>query len=156
MLILSSRVTVCSGLHDKTANSSDLGFVEFKEHTYSQNSKEEDQDHCVICLEIFKKGDCLLQHIFSRSCGQYHRFHKKCLIRWFQRKNSCVLCRKLVSNRDDFRWVRNPRASFLKRIFRSFFSLLSSHSEFINYIWRFEFNEQEYLRCIEHDGVNYL
>ena len=48
-------------------------------------------DTCVICLHQFEPK----KHVTTLSCG--HTFHKKCLVEWIMRKESCPLCLYQIS-----------------------------------------------------------
>ncbi|CAG9327130.1 unnamed protein product [Blepharisma stoltei] len=47
-----------------------------------------DEKTCAVCLENLIKGDIALE---INSCG--HQFHENCLIKWFERRPICPLCR---------------------------------------------------------------
>ena len=56
---------------------------------------EDFQEHseCVICYEPFKADD----EVTPLPCNPAHYFHTECLKPWFQRNNTCPLCREVIS-----------------------------------------------------------
>ena len=46
-----------------------------------------EHDRCVICLDDFKKDD----EVIKTPC--LHVFHSKCIIEWFNNKNTCPICK---------------------------------------------------------------
>jgi len=48
--------------------------------------KEFTDNECIICLDEMNIGD----DIIVVYCG--HKYHKKCLFDWFQRKKNCPIC----------------------------------------------------------------
>jgi len=63
-----------------------------------------DQEHspsCVVCMEEWKEGDMALQ----LPCG--HDFHRPCVKRWLDWRNSCPICRsKLEPTAEDLKQRR--------------------------------------------------
>ena len=47
-------------------------------------------ENCVICKEKYKEEE----FVIKLKCN--HIFHKKCLLKWFEKDNTCPLCRGLV------------------------------------------------------------
>ncbi|CAN7037844.1 unnamed protein product [Brassica rapa subsp. trilocularis] len=64
-------------------------------------SKEElktskmETEPCSICLDSFVSG----KHGVSTRMTCSHVFHEKCLLVWFQRRNTCPLCRTVLYDR---------------------------------------------------------
>lgn len=60
-----------------------------KEVEFSITSCESPEDSiCSICLSSFNEGEML----GVLPCDDRHRFHKKCIITWLAKKESCPLC----------------------------------------------------------------
>lgn len=60
---------------------------------------KEEGEECSICLEKLNNN-----HI-SLPCK--HHFHEKCIMRWFDSKHECPLCRekyRLVLNKDTYNY----------------------------------------------------
>ena len=55
--------------------------------------EEESHGDCSICMDTIKSSDLEIT-----PCK--HAFHKKCLIEWKKRSNSCPLCRRFLENND--------------------------------------------------------
>jgi hypothetical protein len=53
---------------------------------YCKN-KNKNNIECAICLEILTKN------VKKLSCN--HIFHKKCIVQWKRKSNTCPLCRKV-------------------------------------------------------------
>lgn len=49
--------------------------------------KSIDQVECAICLEVFKKGEQLVNLLCA------HRFHSRCLVPWLETNAHCPCCR---------------------------------------------------------------
>ena len=49
-----------------------------------------DEAKCIICRELFAQGEV----VAKLDCE--HIFHRSCILAWFQRKNTCPLCREVV------------------------------------------------------------
>uniref|UniRef100_UPI00358E9829 RING finger protein 24-like isoform X2 n=1 Tax=Myxine glutinosa TaxID=7769 RepID=UPI00358E9829 len=49
------------------------------------------QETCAVCLEDFKEKDELAV------CPCKHAFHRKCLVKWLEIRNSCPMCNKAVA-----------------------------------------------------------
>jgi len=47
-------------------------------------------ENCVICADLYKEEE----FVIKLNCD--HIFHKKCLIKWFEKDNTCPLCRNVV------------------------------------------------------------
>tara|TARA_Y100000385_G_C12908347_1_gene557285 strand:+ start:87 stop:635 length:549 start_codon:yes stop_codon:yes gene_type:complete len=47
-------------------------------------------ENCVICKDKYKEEE----FIIKLNCN--HIFHKKCLVKWFEKDNTCPLCRNIV------------------------------------------------------------
>lgn len=47
-------------------------------------------ENCVICADLYKKDE----FIIKLDCE--HIFHKKCILKWFDKDNTCPLCRNVV------------------------------------------------------------
>lgn len=60
-------------------------FVEANLENFSDENKA-----CTICMCIYEKGE---QYIILPCL---HRFHKKCICTWFERKNTCPNCKDKV------------------------------------------------------------
>ncbi|TNV78077.1 hypothetical protein FGO68_gene9345 [Halteria grandinella] len=56
-----------------------------------EESKEDDAPQCAVCYQDFEQCDVLKQ----LPCR--HQFHKACLKPWFDKKNTCPLCRVELS-----------------------------------------------------------
>lgn len=151
-----TKGVICSDLPDKRLPLTDLQFVAFKQLHCLEESDGANLNTCAICQKKLKKRDLLLQHSCLSHKKNFHCFHYNCLKPWLEKHRDCPLCRRLISNINEFRSSCESEPRFFKRIFRNFFSFLSTYSEMVNYAWRFEFNEDEYLRCLEHDGLNCL
>jgi len=50
-----------------------------------KGTDEINNDKCCICLKDFTNDSIML------SCG--HHFHSECLLKWFDKKNTCPMCR---------------------------------------------------------------
>lgn len=48
------------------------------------------ENNCSICLTNMNKKKCKL--------GCNHCFHTKCILKWFEKSNSCPICRQQVNN----------------------------------------------------------
>lgn len=59
--------------------------IQRKEYEYNESNI-----HCSICLETFIEQEEILQLRCS------HMFHENCLLPWFNKDNSCPLCRAPV------------------------------------------------------------
>ena len=60
--------------------SKEIHFLEFKIIGDFENNE------CIICLDNMKKGD----DIIIIKCG--HKYHKSCLMKWFNKKKICPEC----------------------------------------------------------------
>lgn len=47
-------------------------------------------ENCVICTDLYKKDE----FVIKLDCK--HNFHKKCLLKWFDKDDTCPLCRNVV------------------------------------------------------------
>ena len=47
-------------------------------------------ENCVICADLYKKDE----FVIKLDCK--HNFHKKCLLKWFDKDDTCPLCRNVV------------------------------------------------------------
>ena len=71
-------------IRDKTLIlSREKKWFECREEKYES---EKMNGNCVVCLNDFEAN----KYIVSLNCG--HSFHKKCLIKWISRKETCPLC----------------------------------------------------------------
>ena len=64
--------------------SKEIHFLEFKIIGDFENNE------CIICLDNMKKGD----DIIIIKCG--HKYHKSCLMKWFNKKKICPECDFLI------------------------------------------------------------
>jgi hypothetical protein len=64
--------------------SKEIYFLEFKIVGDFENNE------CIICLDNMKKGD----DIIIIKCG--HKYHKSCLMKWFNKKKICPECDFLI------------------------------------------------------------
>ena len=72
----------------------DEKFIEISKK--EENSKKEQFNKCIICMEDYKIGD----EVETLPC--FHLFHKECIDRWFKNnKDSCPICKNKISNRED-------------------------------------------------------
>lgn len=55
--------------------------------TISKDEHEEDEDHCPVCLDVYKIGEAM------RILPCSHRFHKACIDQWLLDKRTCPMCK---------------------------------------------------------------
>ena len=59
---------------------------------FSYQSKGTDEDVCIICQGTLIDGDKVCQ----LCCGCKVEYHKECLLSWYNKNNSCPICKQIV------------------------------------------------------------
>ena len=57
------------------------------------NRNEDDTKSCVICYDDFTEQD----DVTTLPCNAKHIFHKDCIKKWLENKNTCPLCNVEIS-----------------------------------------------------------
>jgi len=55
--------------------------------TISKDDHDDDEDHCPVCLDVYKIGEAM------RILPCSHRFHKACIDQWLLDKRTCPMCK---------------------------------------------------------------
>ncbi|KAL9685651.1 hypothetical protein QQ045_023102 [Rhodiola kirilowii] len=65
---------------------------EFKVQSRLNESDEDDEVTCPICLEDLREGECA-----KRLRGCRHEYHSNCIDAWLVRRGSCPVCRQNIA-----------------------------------------------------------
>lgn len=61
--------------------------------------KADDEFDCAICQDKIEKGQMMTRLPCTETIN--HIFHSECIDKWFDRKNTCPICRSIITGYEE-------------------------------------------------------